>query len=200
MKPWWDSRTIAWWRSQSAWSRIQSCGDVFNSRDRRNAVSAVMPRFAEDDLVQPVEGNAQSPRRHDLPSPRGFRYSSSKISPGGIAGPSHPCSLVIVFDADFVGIAVLPPERDPILIVHADPVPPSLIAFQEFEPVAGRYQQIVEGVRPRQAASVCAAHRATARAGFGEQAGVPLTKDVSGGRVCEGLDHSAYYDYAVKES
>jgi hypothetical protein len=42
------------------------------------------------------------------PSPRAFRYSSSRISPGGIAGPSQLEFLVIVFDEDFVGIAALP--------------------------------------------------------------------------------------------
>src|SRR5262245_62846843 len=72
------------------------------------------------------------------PRPIGFRYSSSRISPGGIAGPSQSCSLVIVFDADLVGIAVLPSERDAILVVHADAVPPRLVALQQFEAVASR--------------------------------------------------------------
>jgi hypothetical protein len=34
-------------------------------------------------------------------------------TPGGIAGASQFDSLVIVFDADFVGIPVLPAERSP---------------------------------------------------------------------------------------
>jgi hypothetical protein len=51
---------------------------------------------------------------------------------------------VIVFDEDFVGIAVLPPERDAILIVHADAVPASVLAFQSLEPVAGRNHEVLE--------------------------------------------------------
>ena len=39
------ARSMARWRSQSAWSRIQNCGDVFNRRDNRSAVSAVIPRL-----------------------------------------------------------------------------------------------------------------------------------------------------------
>src|SRR5271155_3495530 len=43
-------------------------------------------------------------------TPSGFRYSSSRISPGATAGPSQSGFLVIVFDADFVGMSILPSE------------------------------------------------------------------------------------------
>jgi hypothetical protein len=32
---------------------------------------------------------------------------------------------VIVFDDDLVGISVLPPKRHPVLVIHADAVPPA---------------------------------------------------------------------------
>ena len=52
----------------------------------------------------------------------GFRNSSSSISPGGIAGPSQLGSLVIVFDANFVGMSLLPSERDAILVIDSNAV------------------------------------------------------------------------------
>jgi hypothetical protein len=61
----------------------------------------------------------------------GFKYSSRRISPGGIAGPNQFGPLVIVFDADLVGISVLPAERDAVLIVHANAVPSGLVSLQQ---------------------------------------------------------------------
>jgi hypothetical protein len=51
---------------------------------------------------------------------------------------------MIIFDADFVGIAVLPPERDAVLIVHSAAVSSSLIALQQLEPVAPRDDEIIQ--------------------------------------------------------
>jgi hypothetical protein len=56
--------------------------------------------------------------------PIGLRNSSRSISPGGIAGPSQFGSLVRVFDADFVGMSLLPSERDAVLVVDPYAVPP----------------------------------------------------------------------------
>jgi hypothetical protein len=60
----------------------------------------------------------------------GFRNSSSSISPGGIAGPSQSGFLVIIFDADFIGIPLFPPKRHSILVVDPDAVAASLITPQ----------------------------------------------------------------------
>src|SRR5690242_2938035 len=76
--------------------------------------------------------------------PIGFRNSSSNISPGEIAGPSHLGSLVIVFDADFVGMLLLPTERDAILVVDPNAVPPGLVPLQRLQPIPGRNGQIVQ--------------------------------------------------------
>ena len=77
----------------------------------------------------------------------GFRNSSSSISPGGIAGPSQFGSLVIVFDANFVGMSLLPSERDAILVVDPNAVPPCLIALQRLESITGRNREIFESRR-----------------------------------------------------
>src|SRR5262249_17926994 len=78
------------------------------------------------------------------PIPIGLRNSSRSISPGGIDGPSQFGSLVIVFDADFVGMTLLPSERDAILIVDPNAVSARLVALQRLQTVAGRNYQILE--------------------------------------------------------
>src|SRR5512145_1327928 len=70
------------------------------------------------------------------PSSSGFRNSSSRISPGGTAGPSQFGSLVIVFDRDFIGMSVLPPECHTILVVHANAEPAFQLALEDFQPIA----------------------------------------------------------------
>jgi hypothetical protein len=62
------------------------------------------------------EPNAST--RSSWPMPSGFRYSSSRISPGGIAGPSHLGSLTT-----------------------------RLNAFQELETIARRNEQIFKSAR-----------------------------------------------------
>src|SRR5688572_2169816 len=78
------------------------------------------------------------------PKPRGLRYSSSRISPGGIAGPSQSGSLVIILDADFVGMATLPPERHPVLVIHSNTVALGSLALQALKSIARRSRQVVE--------------------------------------------------------
>jgi hypothetical protein len=68
-----------------------------------------------------------------------------------------------------------------------------LISLEQFEPVTGRYRQILEAwdsvkqpqlplhITPEIAGDSASSPR------------VPLTEDVSGGLVSKGLDHSAYY-------
>ena len=91
------------------------------------------PALAEDDLVQPVGRDASRSAALTCPNPSGLRYSSSRISPGGIAGPSQSDSLVIILDTDFVGMAVLPPERHPVLVVHADTAALGPLALQSLK-------------------------------------------------------------------
>jgi hypothetical protein len=49
---------------------------------------------------------------------------------------------VVVRDFDFVGITILPRETDAVLIVDADAVLASAVAFQALQPVPGRDRQI----------------------------------------------------------
>jgi len=51
---------------------------------------------------------------------------------------------VIVFDADLVGMAVLPPKRDAILVVDSYAVPIRTGSFQPLQPIASRDAQVVE--------------------------------------------------------
>src|SRR5574342_22959 len=76
--------------------------------------------------------------------PIGFRNSSSNISPGEIAGPSQLGSLVIVFDADFVGMSLLPTERDAILVIDPNTVPSRLIPLQRLQAIPRRNGEIVK--------------------------------------------------------
>jgi hypothetical protein len=50
----------------------------------------------------------------------------------------------MVFDADFVGMSVLPPKRDSVLFVHSNAVPTGLIALQQFETIPRRYDEIIQ--------------------------------------------------------
>ena len=61
-----------------------------------------------------------------------------------MAGPSQFESLVIIFDADFVGMALLPSERDAILIVDPNTVPSGVVPFQPLKPIAGRDGEILK--------------------------------------------------------
>jgi hypothetical protein len=54
---------------------------------------------------------------------------------------------VIVFDANFMGMSLLPSERDAILIVDPNAVPSCLIALQRLESIAGRGREIFESGR-----------------------------------------------------
>jgi hypothetical protein len=73
-----------------------------------------------------------------------LRNSSSRISPGGIAGPSQLGSLVIIFDADFVGMPLLPSERDTVLVIDPNAVAARLVTLQSFQTVARRYSEILQ--------------------------------------------------------
>ena len=136
-------------RSQSACRRIQNCWDVLSNRDNRNAVSAVTRRFPRTTSLR---------RCTEIPSrlaasacwrPSGFRNSSSSISPGEMAGPNQPGSLLIVFDCDVIGIAILPTKSHPALIVDPNAVLFGPVTAQQFRATAGRDSQVVEPSRRR---------------------------------------------------
>lgn len=136
-------------RPQSACRRIQNCWDVLSNRDNRNAVSAVTRRFPRTTSLR---------RCTEIPSrlaasacwrPSGFRNSSSSISPGEMAGPNQPGSLLIVFDCDVIGIAILPTKSHPALIVDPNAVLFGPVTAQQFRATAGRDSQVVEPSRRR---------------------------------------------------
>src|SRR3954454_13813766 len=131
-----DARSTARCRSQSACSRIQNCGEVSSNRASRSAVSAVIARFPRTISVRRFNETLRRRAASACPPPSGFRNSSNKISPGGMAGPSQLESLVIILDADFEGMLLLPSERYAILIVDSNAVPPGLIASQTFQSIA----------------------------------------------------------------
>ena len=141
------ARRTARCRSQSAWSRIQNCGEVFRSRDNRRAVSAVMRRLPRTTSLRRF---AETPSRcaaSACRSPSGSRNSSSNISPGGIAAPGQSGSLVTVFDSNLAGRAVLPPKRDAILLVDPYAVLLGPRPLQPFRAIAGRDAEVVEPSR-----------------------------------------------------
>ena len=43
---------------------------------------------------------------------------------------------MIVYDADFVLMSVLPPEGDPVLLIDADTVTPRLVALQQLQTIS----------------------------------------------------------------
>jgi hypothetical protein len=49
---------------------------------------------------------------------------------------------VVIRDFDVVGIAVLPPETDPELVIDANTMLPSPIPFEAFEAIAGWDTQV----------------------------------------------------------
>lgn len=69
-----------------------------------------------------------------LPRTISFR----RFSPGTIAGPIQPGSLVIVLDRNFEGMAALPSERHTILVVHANPESSGHSALQTLQPISRR--------------------------------------------------------------
>jgi hypothetical protein len=76
-------------------------------------------------------------------SPRGFKNSSSNISPGCVGGRflgkrRETPWLVIVCDFDFEGMAFLPLETDPELLVDPDAVLTCPIPAKALKAIAGR--------------------------------------------------------------
>jgi hypothetical protein len=99
--------------------------------------------------------------------PSGLRNSSSSISPGDVGGRSlgrRRCTrlgarLVVVRDFDFVGMAILPPETDPVLLVDANAVLPLTVSAKPFQPVARRDPQLGQVADPVQLVQLAARDR-----------------------------------------
>src|SRR6266850_5028487 len=185
------ARAIASCRSQSACKRIQNWGDVFNRRARRNAVSAVMPLLPSTISFRRLSEIPSRRAAATWPIPIGLRNSSSSISPGGIAGPNQRESLVIIFDADFVGMALLPSERDAILIVDPNAVPTSVVPFQPLEPIAGRDGEILESCRDVDRLEFALRHPPERARNPSSGARVALAKQVNGRLIPERLNHGS---------
>src|ERR1019366_9538351 len=77
--PSWSSATS---NSQDACMFIQNLEVVPKYRDRRSAVSAVMPRFSLTMPLMPVAGTRSAKANRCADIPRGDRNSSRRISPG----------------------------------------------------------------------------------------------------------------------
>src|SRR2546428_1973609 len=179
------ARAIASCRSQSACKRIQNCGEVFNSRARRNAVSAVIPRLPSTISFRRLSEIPSRRAALTWPIPIGFRNSSSSISPGGIAGPNQRASLVIIFDADFVGMALLPSERDAVLIIDPNAMPTAAVPFQQLEPIAGRDREILEPGRDIDRLEFALRHAPELTRNPSSGARIALAKQVNGRLIPE---------------
>jgi hypothetical protein len=126
-------------RSQSCCNPSQKSALIPVTRARRRAVSGVTPRLPR--TISFNRGN-ETPRRiakADCDTPRGFRNSSSSISPGCVGGTcvgsgratkEGPLGrrLVVVDDLDFVGISALPEKANPILFVNSNAILPGSLA------------------------------------------------------------------------
>lgn len=55
---------------------------------------------------------------------------------------------MVVRDLDFVRMAILPPEADPVLLVDANAVLSGPLPLEPFKPIAGRYPQVSETAHP----------------------------------------------------
>src|SRR5262249_35658283 len=159
-------------------------------RASRSAVSAVMPRFPRTISFKRLSEMPSRFAASSCPRPSGFKYSSSRISPGGIAGPSQSGSLVIVFDADFVGMSVLPAERDPVLLLDANAVASRLITLQKLEAIPRGNPRIFQAAGGVQHNQPPLHHAPQLIRDPSRGTSVPLAKQVNGGVVRERLNHT----------
>jgi hypothetical protein len=102
-----------------------------------------------------------------------------------MAGPNQRGSLVIIFDADFVGMALLPSERDAILVVDPNAVPTGLVPFERLEPIAGRDGEILEPRRDVERLEFALRHAPELTRNPSSRARVALAKQVNSGLIPE---------------
>jgi len=92
---------------------------------------------------------------------------------------------VIIFDADFVGMALLPSECDAILIVDPNAVPTGVISFQPLEPIAGRGGEILEPCRDVERLKFALRHTPELTRNPSSGVRVALAKQVNGRLISE---------------
>src|SRR5436305_9572025 len=137
--------------------------------------------------------------------PRGFRNSSSSISPGCVGGRwrgrrrstrgAFCRGLVVVGDFDFVCIVVLPAETNPVLIVDADAVLTGAISLQALQPVPGRHGELGKLADPVDLRQLPPCHRPQARWTYGARLlAAYAVKHILGALIGEGAYHGPYYN------
>jgi hypothetical protein len=92
---------------------------------------------------------------------------------------------VIIFDADFVGMALLPSECDAILIIDPNAVPTGLVPFQQLKPIAGGDAEILEPGRDVERLEFALRHPPELTRNPSSGAPVALAKQVNGCLVPE---------------
>src|SRR5574338_833978 len=139
----------------------------------------------------------------DCEMPRGLRNSSRSISPGDVGGrvlgrrrcTSPGTRLVVIGDFDVVGMAGLPPEADPVLLIDANAVLPPPVSPQALQAVAGWHAQLREVADPVQLVQL-AAYDGPERNGAhaSRAAAAHPVEEVLGGRGGERQYHGMYYN------
>ena len=97
-------------------------------------------------------------------------------------------------------MTVLPAERDPTLVVHANAVPPSLLALQPLEPVAGRNKEVFEAPRSIEKLELPLNDSPKLTRNASGSLCVPISEQINGRFVQERLNHDTGYilhDYRV---
>src|SRR5690606_16164392 len=133
----------------------------------------------------------------------GLRNSSRSISPGEVGGrvlgrrrcTSPAVRLVVVGDFDVVGIAGLPPEADPVLIIDANAVLSQPVFAEPLQSVAGRHLKLGQVADPVQLVQLATRdgpqrHRAC---GPRPTAAHPV-EEILGSGSSEGPYHGIYYN------
>ena len=91
-----------------------------------------MLRFTEDDFVQPIERNPEAASGLKLPDAERLQVFLEQDLAGRNRRTQPVRILVIVFDADFVGMSVLPAKRHAVLLIDPNAVTARLITLQQF--------------------------------------------------------------------
>ena len=174
-----------------------------STRARRNAVSGVTARLPL--MISFSRGN-ETPRRAakaDWVIPKGARNSSRSISPGCVGGrwvgrrrrTSGARRLVVVRDFDFVGIAILPPEADPKLVIDANTVLPRTVAPQALESIARRDAQFLKHPHTIELVELASYHRPEdGGTGVAGSPTVDAVEEVLRRAVSERPYHVSYYN------
>src|SRR6266496_312350 len=110
------------------------------------AVSAVMPRLPLTIVFTRWIGTPIRDESSTCVTPRGFRNSSSSISPGAVGGrlvgSMAVLTSVVIDDLNGSRIAALEAEHDPVLIVDPDAEEARVVALQSLQAVARRVGEV----------------------------------------------------------